>query len=218
MAMSPEIVGKIKDAGVIAVLVIDDKNQAIPVAHALLEGGIHIIELALRTPASFDAVYEIKKHVPQMIIGLGTLIRREQVQQGIDAGADFAVAPGCNPKIISEAHKRKLSFAPGVMTPTDIEIAIDFGCSVMKFFPAESSGGIKHLESIANPYQMMNLKFIPLGGCNPDNATTYLQSKHVIAIGGSWIATRALIHDKNWEGVTRNARHINEIITSINLP
>ena len=138
-AMSPEIIKKIDEVGIIAVLIIDELKHAVPVAKALLEGGIDAIELTLRTPVALDAARLIKKEVPEICLGFGTVLTIDQVKAVVDAGADFAVAPGCNPKIIAEARKQGLSFAPGIMTPTDIEMALEEGCRVLKYFPAESS-------------------------------------------------------------------------------
>ncbi|MBM1107704.1 bifunctional 4-hydroxy-2-oxoglutarate aldolase/2-dehydro-3-deoxy-phosphogluconate aldolase [Aurantibacter crassamenti] len=214
-AMSPEIAKKIDDAGIIAVLVIDEVKHAIPLANALLEGGIDTIELTLRTPVAIEAAKIIRKEVPEITLGFGTVLNVDQVKQVVDVGADFAVSPGCNPKIISEAIKHGLSFAPGIMTPTDIEIAVQEGCRILKFFPAESSGGMKHLESMSAPYNYLDLKFIPLGGCNINNASTYLQSNLITAIGGSWVANRSLIQTEDWGTITNNAKEIKSLITSL---
>jgi 2-dehydro-3-deoxyphosphogluconate aldolase/(4S)-4-hydroxy-2-oxoglutarate aldolase len=214
-AMTPGIIKKIDDAGIIAVLVIDDIAHAIPVGKALLAGGVNIIELTLRTPVAFEAAQIIKKELPEITLGFGTVINREQVKKALDAGADFAVAPGCNPKIIDEAHKHGLSFAPGIMTPTDIEIAVEHGCSVLKYFPAETAGGLDHLISMVNPYQYLGLKFIPLGGCNINNAASYLKSDLITAIGGSWIANRPLIQSEKWDTITANAKEIISLIKNI---
>ena len=118
-------------------------------------------------------------------------------------------------KVISAAYDRELSFAPGVMTPTDIEIAVELGCRVLKYFPAETAGGMKHLSNMAAPYQYLNLKFIPLGGLSIDNAGSYLQSPLITAIGGSWIAKRSMIQAEDWEGITSNARQIRSLISEI---
>ena len=211
-AMSPDIIEKIEDSGIIAVLVIDDLKHAIPVAKSLLAGGVNIIELTLRTPVALSAAHAIKKELPEMVLGFGTVINTEQIKAIIDVGADFAVAPGCNPKVIEEAYKQGLSFAPGIMTPTDIEIAVDHGCKVLKYFPAETSGGIKNLLSMVTPYNYLGLKFIPLGGCNIENAPTYLKSELITAIGGSWIANRSLIQAENWTTVTENALEIKQLV------
>lgn len=214
-AMKPDVIKKIDDAGIVAVLVIDNVSHAVSVCKSLLAGGVNIIELTLRTPVAFDAAYTIKKELPEIILGFGTVINTDQVKKAVDAGADFAVAPGCNTRIIDEAYKQGLSFAPGIMTPTDIEIAVDHGCSVMKYFPAETSGGLDHLISMVNPYQHLDIKFIPLGGCNISNANSYLQSDLITAIGGSWIASRNLIQSENWDTITAKAIEITTLIRNI---
>lgn len=214
-AMKPKMIKKIDDSGVIAVLVIDDVKHAVPTAKALLAGGVDAIELTLRTDAALDAAAAIKKEVPEMCLGFGTLLTVDQVKAVVDAGADFAVAPGCNPKVIQEAHKHGLSFAPGIMTPTDIEMAVENGCRVIKYFPAETTGGMPHLESMVAPYGYLDIKFIPLGGCSMQNAATYLESPLITAIGGSWIAKRPLIQGEQWDTITANAKEISELIKKV---
>jgi len=211
-AMSPEIIKKINNMGVIAVLVVDEVKHAVPLAQALIKGGVDIIELTLRTEAAMDAAAAIKKEVPEMTLGFGTVLTVDQVKAVHDLGADFAVAPGCNPKIIAEAYNQGLSFAPGVMTPSDIEIAVEHGCRILKLFPAESSGGMEYLKNMSSPYQYLDLKFIPLGGLNITNAKNYLDSSLVAAIGGSWLAKRPLILDENWSQITANATAITNLI------
>ena len=214
-ALTSELIKKIDDAGIIAVLIIDDVKHAVPVARALLAGGVDVIELTLRTPAAMESAKAIKKEVPEMSLGFGTVLTVDQVKAVIDVGADFAVSPGCNPKIIREAQKQGLSFAPGIMTPTDIEMALEEGCRILKYFPAETSGGMKHLESISAPYNYLGLKFIPLGGCNINNAPSYLQSDLITAIGGTWVAKRPLIQSEDWSAITNNAKEIRTLITQI---
>jgi 2-dehydro-3-deoxyphosphogluconate aldolase/(4S)-4-hydroxy-2-oxoglutarate aldolase len=214
-AMTPEIIKKIDDAGIIAVLVIDELKHAVPVAKALLKGGVDSIELTLRTPVALDAAKAIKKEVPEMTLGFGTVLTKDQVKAVVDLGADFAVAPGCNPKIIAEAVKLGLPFAPGIMTPTDIEMALEEGCRILKYFPAETSGGMDNLKNMVAPYQYLGLKFIPLGGLNINNAKTYLESSLITAIGGSWLAKSDLIHAEKWDVITKNAQEIRDLITSI---
>lgn len=215
--MSPELIQKIDTAGIIAVLIVDEVKHAVPLANALLKGGVDAIELTLRTPAALEAAKIIKKEVPEITLGFGTVLTVDQVKAVVDMGADFAVSPGCNPKIIAEAYKQGLSFAPGIMTPTDIEIAVQEGCRVLKFFPAATSGGMKHLESMSAPYNYLGLKFIPLGGCNIENAPSYLQSDLITAIGGTWVAKRNLIQAEDWTTITQNALEIRNLITKIRL-
>lgn len=214
-AMSPDLIQKVDKAGIIAVLIVDKVKHAVPLANALLAGGVDTIELTLRTPAALDAAKVIKKEVPEITLGFGTVLTIDQVKAVVDVGADFAVSPGCNPKIIAEANKQGLSFAPGIMTPTDIEIAIQEGCRILKFFPAATSGGLKHLESMSAPYNYLGLKFIPLGGCNMSNAPMYLQSDLITAIGGTWVAKRNLIQAEDWSAITNNAKEIRNLITEI---
>jgi 2-dehydro-3-deoxyphosphogluconate aldolase/(4S)-4-hydroxy-2-oxoglutarate aldolase len=214
-AMAPDMISKLDDAAVIAVLVVDDIEHAVPLATALLKGGVTAIELTLRTPAALKAASIIKNQFPEIILGFGTVLTVDQVKAVKDVGADFAVAPGCNPAVIKAAQDENLSFAPGIMTPSDIEIAIENGCKVMKYFPAETSGGIKHLKSISAPYQFLDPQFIPLGGLNINNAATYLNSPLITAIGGSWLAKREMIKSKSWEAITNNCIAINKLIQEI---
>lgn len=214
-AMTSEMIQKVDSAGIIAVLVVDEVKHAVPLAEALLKGGVDAIELTLRTPAAMSAATAIKKAFPEMTLGFGTVLTTDQVKAVVDVGADFAVAPGCNPKVISEAKKLGLSFAPGVMTPSEIEIAIQEGCQILKFFPAETSGGLKHLGSMVAPYQHLGLKFIPLGGLNITNSGDYLKSPLITAIGGSWVAKRNVIQSEDWDTITNNAKEIRELINLI---
>ncbi|RRQ49029.1 bifunctional 4-hydroxy-2-oxoglutarate aldolase/2-dehydro-3-deoxy-phosphogluconate aldolase [Maribacter algicola] len=213
--MSPKLIQKLDDAAIIAVLIVDEVKHAVPLAKALLKGGVDSIELTLRTPAALDAAKAIKKEVPEITLGFGTVLTIDQVKAVVEVGADFAVSPGCNPKIIAEARRQGLDFAPGIMTPTDIEIAVEQGCRILKFFPAQTSGGMKHLESMSAPYNHLGLKFIPLGGCSLENAGSYLQSPLITAIGGTWIAKRSLIQSEDWETITNNAKEIRTLINQI---
>ncbi len=210
--MRPEIIKKIEDTKVIAVLVIEKREHAVPLAEALTAGGVNAIELTLRTDAALDAAKDIRQKYPDVLLGIGTVLTTRQVKRVADLGVDFAVAPGCNPVVIESALKEGLSFAPGVMTPSDIEKAVELGCRVLKYFPAESSGGLKHLKSISSPYQYLGLKFMPLGGLTLNNVGPYLESPLVTAIGGSWIAKPDMILNEQWDVITKNAHDIRELI------
>ena len=214
-AMSPEISKKIDDSGVVAVLVIDELKHTLPLANALLEGGVNAIELTLRTPVALEAAALIKKSFPEITLGIGTVITVGQVKAVADLGADFAVAPGCNPRIIEAAQKHGLSFAPGVSTASEVELAIEQGCRIIKYFPASQMGGMNYLKNMSSPYQYLGLKFIPLGGINMSNVESYLESELIIAIGGSWIAQRSDIHAENWGAITANSREITKLIDQI---
>ena len=200
-----ELVDRIHESGVVAVLVIDEVADAVPLAQALLSGGITAMELTLRTPAALHALRAIRRDAPKMTAGIGTILTTKQVQQVSELDAAFGVAPGTNVRVIKAARKLGLPFAPGVSTPTDIEQALECGCRLLKFFPAEESGGLKYLKSIAAPYAHLQIRFIPLGGLNAGHINDYLNEPSVIALGGSWIAPRELIRRRDWDTIGHNS-------------
>jgi len=202
-----ELQDKIERLGVLAVLVIDDREHALPLAEALLRGGIDCIELTLRTDAALEAVKLIKADFSELTIGCGTVLSVRQVDQSLEAGADFAVSPGFNPKTLLHAREVGLPFAPGVATAGEIERAFELGCRLLKFFPSETSGGLAHLKVLSAPFRHLGIKFVPLGGINPGNLLNYLEERELIAaVGGSWIAPRDLIAAEDWSSVERLAR------------
>lgn len=205
MKVADPVATRLTAKGVVAVLMIDRVDDAVPVAEALLRGGVDAMELTLRTEAALPALELITGSVPEMLAGIGTILKPDQVIQARDSGAAFGVSPGTNVEVIEAAHAAGLPFAPGIMTPSDIERALPFGCEILKFFPAGSSGGIKHLKNIAAPYAHLGLKYVPLGGVNEDNMTDYLKEDIIAAVGGSWIAQKDLIASGQWDQITSNA-------------
>ena len=204
---------KIEDLGVLAVVVIEDAEHAVPLAEALLSGGIAAMDLTLRTDAALDAVRIITQKVPEMLVGCGTVLSIEQLNAVRDAGASFAVSPGLNPRVLEHAIQTHFPFAPGISTASDIEIAQDHGCRLLKFFPCETSGGLRHLKVLAAPFQHLGLKYIPLGGINPTNLPNYLEDRSLIAaVGGSWLAPKKLIQDNDWSGITQLASDAVKIV------
>ena len=206
IALDSPVAERLCRTGVAAVLVIDDAADAVPVAEALLEGGVDAMELTLRTPAAMDALRAVLAGVPEMLAGIGTILNVDQVREVAGAGAAFGVSPGMNPRTVAAAIEAGLPFGPGIMTPTDIEQAVEFGCRVLKFFPAGSAGGLPHLKNIAAPYAHLGLKYIPLGGVNAANMGEYLSDPLIAAVGGSWLAGKPLIAAKDWGAITANAR------------
>ncbi|MCA9262309.1 MAG: bifunctional 4-hydroxy-2-oxoglutarate aldolase/2-dehydro-3-deoxy-phosphogluconate aldolase [Planctomycetales bacterium] len=206
-----QLLAKIERCGVVAVLVLDDADHAVPVANALLEGGIEAIELTLRTPAALAGLQKIRKSVPEILAGIGTVLTTDQVTDIVAAGAQFAVAPGLNPRVVRAAQAANLPFAPGIVTPSDLEAAIELGCREVKFFPAEPSGGLTYLKSIAAPYAHLGIRYIPLGGVSPENLADYLAYPAIAAVGGSWLAPRNIIRDENWGLIRRHASVATEI-------
>lgn len=217
-AFAPELSSRIEACGVVAVLVIDDAANAVPVAKALLDGGIGVMELTLRTPAALDALRKIRKDVPDMIAGVGTILTPAQLREAKEAGAAFGVAPGMNPRVLAAAREEQFSFAPGIATPSDIEAALEFDCRLLKFFPCEVSGGLAYLKNIAAPYAHLKLKYIPLGGLNEKNMGTYLSDPLVGALGGSWLAPREMIAAGDWAGITARAAAASAAVKSARPP
>jgi len=196
----------------IAVLVIDDADDAVPVAKALLAGGVDAMELTLRTPVALEALTRIVAEVPEMTVGIGTILTTGQVVDATTAGAHFGVSPGVNSEVIRKAHTTGLPFGPGIMTPTDIDTAMREGCRLLKYFPAESSGGLAHLKNIAAPFLHLGPKFVPLGGVTIDNVLSYLESDLVGAVGGSWLAPRNVIAEKEFQQIEKNAREARRMV------
>lgn len=199
------LAAKLAATKIVAVLMVDDAAAAVPLAKALLAGGVDVMELTLRTPAALAALREVKAHVPEMIAGIGTILTPEQVVAAKETGGAFGVAPGLNLRVLARAAEVGLPFAPGVCTPTEIEAAIEAGCRVLKFFPAESLGGIKTIATMTTPYAHLGIRYIPLGGLTQGNFTDYLAHPAILAVGGSWIATREEIQRRDWTSITAKA-------------
>lgn len=211
-AFDPNLATRVETCGIVAVLVIDRAEDAVPLAKALLAGGVDVMELTLRTPAALDALKAIRADVPEMLAGVGTILTTDQVKQVVEAGAAFGVAPGVNPRILAAAREAGLPFAPGIVTPSDIEASLEHGCKILKFFPAEPSGGLAYLKAMAAPYAHLGLKFVPLGGLNAKNMASYLADPQVAALGGSWLAPRDLIKAGEWDKITALAAEAVQII------
>ncbi len=196
---------RLKKARIVAVLAVNDPAGAVDLAKALCDGGVTALEMTLRTQRAFECVSAIAGAGLPLTLGVGTILTPEQAREAKSRGADFGVSPGCNVRVIDAAAEVGLPFAPGIMTPSEIEQALEHGCKLMKFFPAESSGGMKHLQSMAAPYKHLGISFIPLGGLKLSNMKSYTDSPLVTAIGGSWIAPTSLIDAKDWAQIRKNA-------------
>jgi len=199
-------------SGVVAVVTVENPEDAEPIARARLAGGVGAIELTFRTARATEAIRRIRAEVPEMLAGAGNLLTRAQVGEAIDAGAQFGVAPGCNPATVAAARERGLPFAPGVMTPTDMEIAVEHGCRVLKYFPATHLAGPSALETMAAPFAHLGLRFIPLGGINLDSLPQWLASRSVLCVGGSWMAPREVIQRQDWATLQSSAALAAQIV------
>ena len=217
MVEFPEgILQRLKATGVVAGFSVDQVEHAVPLARALVAGGIDAIELTLRTPAGLDAVKAICAEVQDMVVGVGTILTPEAVQEVKARGAAFGVAPGTNSRVIRAAQEVGLPFAPGIATPSDLEIAIELGCRFVKFFPAEASGGIPYLRSMAAPYKHLGIQYFPLGGVNSENMLAFLNEPDVAAIGGSWIVKKDLVNKEDWAAITARAAEVRQKVEGRN--
>ena len=191
---------------VIPVIVLEDANNAVPLAEALLAGGLNIIEVTFRTEAAAESIERITKAFPEMQIGAGTVVTPEQAKRAIDAGSKFGLAPGTDPETIAYFKAQGVPFIPGIMTPSDIQAAIKAGCTSLKFFPAGAAGGPELLKAMAAPYVNLGVQFCPTGGVSIDNMNDYLSMPEVFAIGGSWLATKRQIQAKDWATITQQVK------------
>lgn len=186
--------------GIVPVVAIDDATHAVPLARALLAGGIPCIEITFRTAAAKDAMQQIAASVPDMLMGAGTVLTIEQADTAIACGARYIVAPGLNRKVVEHCQKKGVPITPGVATPSDVEAALELGLNIVKFFPAEPMGGLSYLNAIGAPYKGM--KFIPTGGIDENNLLSYLKSPRVLACGGSWMVKPELINAGRFDEIT----------------
>ena len=186
----------------ICVAVIDQPDDAVPLAEALLAGGLKVMEVTFRTSTAAGSIKRIRQGLPGMCIGAGTLLTANQVKQATDAGAQFGVSPGLNELVLAAASKNKIPFFPGVMTPTEVDRALNLDWKHLKFFPAEAAGGVAMLKALAGPFAHTGVKFVPTGGINATNLPDYLALPQVAAIGGSWMAERKLVTEKAWSKIT----------------
>ncbi len=198
----------------VAVCTIENLKDAVPTAEALARGGITAIELTLRTPAGLDAISAIRKELPEVFVGAGTVLTPEQAVQAKEAGAFFAVAPGTNARVIQKANEIGLPFGPGIFTPSDIEISLENGCKMLKYFPAASCG-IKHLKTISAPYKHLGLKFLPLGGVNISNLAEMLSDPLIAAVGGSWLAKPEQIASGQFDVIEAQAKEAANVIKNL---
>jgi 2-dehydro-3-deoxyphosphogluconate aldolase/(4S)-4-hydroxy-2-oxoglutarate aldolase len=194
---------KILNHRIIPVVAIQDVGHALPLADALIRGGLPCAEITFRTAAAAAAIEAIAKR-GDIDVGAGTVLKVDQVKQAVDAGATFIVSPGFNPKVVGYCIDNGIPVTPGVSNPTDIEMALDFGLEILKFFPAEAFGGLKTLKAMSAPYTMM--RFIPTGGIGPDNVLDYLKHPKVAACGGSWMVKSDLIAGGQFERITELTR------------
>ena len=205
--MNP-IVEEIGKIGIVPVIALDDAKDAKPLAEALIRGGLPCAEVTFRTEAAEESIRIMAEEFPDMLVGAGTVLTKEQVDRAVDAGAKFIVSPGLNPKTVAYCQEKNVPILPGTSNPSDVETAIELGLEVVKFFPAEQAGGLNMIKAMSAPYTKM--KFMPTGGVNANNLKDYLDFKKIIACGGSWMVKKVLVAQGKFdeiEALTREAVH-----------
>jgi 2-dehydro-3-deoxyphosphogluconate aldolase/(4S)-4-hydroxy-2-oxoglutarate aldolase len=210
--MTASITDIMNASPVIPVMVINQLEQAVPLANALVEGGLKVLEITLRTPIALEAIKKIKAEVPEAIVGTGTVINLETLEQALDVGSEFLVSPGVTENLIDAVLRTSIPILPGVTSPSEVMRLMEKGITQMKFFPAEAAGGIPMLKSIGGP--LPQVTFCPTGGINPKNAADYLALKNVTCVGGSWMAPSDLVDAGDWDEITRRAKQAANISKS----
>lgn len=210
-----EVIARLGELRVIPLVVLERAEDAMPLADALVEGGLPCAEITFRTKAAAEAMQVMAKR-NDILVGAGTVLTVDQAKAAWDAGARFIVTPGLNPKVVSYCVEKNITIVPGICTPSDIEGAMEFGLDVLKFFPAEAFGGLKTLKALSGPYTMV--KFIPTGGINTQNLPDYLNFPKVMACGGTWIASSSLILAGRFDEIIRNTREAVKIVARCDAP
>ena len=208
-----ETLKQIGVTGIVPVVVLNKVSDAEPLAAALMAGGLPCAEVTFRTDAAEESIRTIAKKFPDMFVGAGTVLTTEQVDRAVGAGAKFIVSPGLNPKVVEYCIKNNYPVCPGIMTPTELEVALGFGLDVVKFFPAENAGGLKMIKAMSAPYTMM--KFMPTGGINATNVREYLACDKILACGGSWMVKGDLIAAGKFDEIERLTREASEIVKEV---
>lgn len=204
---------KLSTSALVPVIVLQDAADAVPLAKALLAGGINYAEVTFRTSAAKASIAAIAAEVPEIIVGAGTVLNAQQAKEAVEAGARFLVSPGMDKKLLKTAKKLNVPIVPGAVTPTEIMFGLKRGIKVFKFFPAGNFGGLGTMKSLAAPFPQ--IEFIPTGGVNANNLAEYLAFNKIKAVGGSWMCPANLIQEKNWDEITRLSKEAIDIFQSV---
>lgn len=199
-----DILKRIGEMGIVPVIKIEDVEKAVPLAQALIDGGLPCAEITFRTAAGVEAIRRVTEAFPDMLVGAGTVLSTEQVDQAVAAGATFIVSPGLNPKVVKYCVDKGILILPGCANPSDVEQAIEYGLEVVKFFPAEAAGGLKMIKAMAAPY--VSMKFMPTGGVTPQNLKDYLSFPKILACGGTWMVKDEMVEAGDFAQITRLTR------------
>lgn len=202
MSIHP-VIKTLGEKRLVPVAVINSVEDGLKLSEALLKAGLNVIEVTLRTPAARDAIAAITKEFPQMLVGAGTVLEVDQVKQLADLNAKFIISPGVNADVINACHAAQIPVTPGIVTPTELQLARSLGCDTLKFFPAEPAGGVKMLKALIAAYGHTGVKFVPTGGIDSEKAGEYWKLPQVLAVGGSWFVAPELIKERKFDEVER---------------
>ena len=202
-----DIFERIGEYGIVPLVTLDDPNDAVPLARALVEGGIPIAEVTFRTAAGGESIKRMAKEVPEIIVGSGTVHTVDQAKETVDNGGKFVITPGFNAKVVEWCVNNNVPVCPGTVVPSDIEEAMNYGLKVVKFFPAEAYGGVNTIKNLAAPFS--GIKFVPTGGVGLHNLRDYLDLPNVAAVGGSFVPPAKMVKEKDWEGIVKTCKEIN---------
>lgn len=206
------VLERIGSAGLVPVVVIDDAADAVPAASALLDAGLGVMEITMRTAAGIQAIKNVRAGCPEMLVGAGTILTLEKCQEAVEAGAQFIVSPGINPKIVAWCVENGVAVTPGCVTPTEIDTALSLGIQTVKFFPADVYGGVKGCAALYGPYKSAGVTFIPTGGVSNENLAEFADKPFIHAVGGGWLCKTSDIAAKNFQAITENARKAIDIL------
>ncbi len=204
--MQDKIIEVLQISPIVPVVVIEDIKDAVPLAQSLIEGGIQIIEVTLRSSCALEAIELIAKNVPKMRVGAGTVLNPTQLEQAQNRGAEFLISPGLTIKLLEHAKKKDMPLIPGVSSSSEVMQALELGYNALKFFPAEYCGGVKLLNAFNGPFK--GVKFCPTGGISIDNMHSYLNLENVLCVGGSWLTPKHLIQNKEWDKITEICKRL----------
>lgn len=211
--MTSSLCNRFYEIGIIPVLEIDSTERTTPLAEALLTGGLPIAEVTLRTESALESIRVIARDVPDVLLGAGTVINREQAEAACEAGACFLVSPGMVEEVVLWANENQIPMLAGAITPSEMIRGINLGLNILKFFPAETMGGLKAIKAMSDPFPQ--LRFIPTGGIRFENLAEYLQNEKIFAVGGSWMAKRQMIVDGKFDEITRLAKQASDVVKGI---
>lgn len=211
--MHEEILSKVKEIGIVPVVVLEDAKDAAPLAKALIEGGLPCAEVTFRTACAEECIRIMASEYPKLLVGAGTVLTTEQVDRAVAAGAKFIVSPGFDPEIVDYCLEKNILVLPGCVTPSEVAQAVKRGLKIVKFFPAEQFGGLSTLKALAAPY--VDIQFMPTGGIGPKNVREYLSYKRLVACGGSWMVKGDLVKAGNFDKIVELTREAADIVKEI---